>query len=115
MKAFLIISGNSDENNSTQTVERHESSWGTENPRFTYQEIRQMTQNFKCEIGKGGFGPVYLGNLRNGTRVAVKVLSSSSSQGNREFHAEVTECKIMILRPTLHNMVPSFSFFRLNC
>ena len=54
MKVFLIISSKSNENNITQTVERHESSWGAENPRFTYEEIRQMTKNFKCEICKGG-------------------------------------------------------------
>ncbi|CAA6667508.1 unnamed protein product [Spirodela intermedia] len=46
-------------------------------------------EKFNHEIGKGGFGIVYLGNLTDGTKVAVKVLSSSSSQGSKEFQSEV--------------------------
>lgn len=57
---------------------------------FTYGEIIQITQNFQDEIGKGGFGTVYRGNLKDGTKVAVKILSSSSSQGSKEFGTEVT-------------------------
>ncbi|XP_078441871.1 putative LRR receptor-like serine/threonine-protein kinase At1g05700 isoform X2 [Wolffia australiana] len=56
---------------------------------FTFAEIIRITSNFKQEIGKGGFGAVYFGNLDDGTKVAVKVISSSSSQGSREFEAEV--------------------------
>ncbi|KAL6907950.1 hypothetical protein ACP4OV_002120 [Aristida adscensionis] len=36
----------------------------------------------------GGFGPVYFGCLENGTSVAIKMRSQSSSQGNTEFLAE---------------------------
>ncbi|CAA6667142.1 unnamed protein product [Spirodela intermedia] len=53
------------------------------------KEITQITHNFQHEIGKGGFGIVYRGSLKDGTMVAVKVLSSSSSQGSKEFEAEV--------------------------
>ncbi|CAA6675096.1 unnamed protein product [Spirodela intermedia] len=60
-----------------------------EGVQFTYAEITQITHNFQHEIGKGGFGIVYLGSLKDGTMVAVKVLSSSSSQGSKEFEAEV--------------------------
>uniref|UniRef100_A0A3N7G976 non-specific serine/threonine protein kinase n=1 Tax=Populus trichocarpa TaxID=3694 RepID=A0A3N7G976_POPTR len=37
----------------------------------------------------GGFGKVYLGNLKDGRQVAVKLLSQSSRQGYKEFLAEV--------------------------
>ncbi|XP_078442895.1 putative LRR receptor-like serine/threonine-protein kinase At1g05700 [Wolffia australiana] len=57
--------------------------------RFTNAKIKQITRNFEQEIGKGGFGPVYLGHLDNATQVAVKVLSATSSHGSREFEAEV--------------------------
>lgn len=47
-----------------------------------------MTNNFQKVIGVGGFGTVYYG-LFEDTQVAVKMLSPSSSQGYKEFKAEV--------------------------
>jgi hypothetical protein len=63
-----------------------------ENRRFKYKELKLITNGFKNVIGKGGFGPVYMGCLENGTSVAVKMRSQSSSQGNKEFLAEVCMC-----------------------
>ncbi|GLT31268.1 hypothetical protein SLA2020_060150 [Shorea laevis] len=59
------------------------------NGSFTYSQIAKITSNFKTVIGKGGFGEVYHGILNADTHVAVKVLSSSSMQGYKEFQAEV--------------------------
>ncbi|XP_022144042.1 LRR receptor-like serine/threonine-protein kinase IOS1 [Momordica charantia] len=56
---------------------------------FTYSEVVKMTNNFKRVLGKGGFGEVYHGVVDD-VQVAVKMLSLSSSQGYREFQAEVT-------------------------
>ncbi|GLJ45089.1 hypothetical protein SUGI_0949180 [Cryptomeria japonica] len=47
-----------------------------------------MTLNFQKEIGKGGYGPVYLGCLQ-GKDVAVKILSDKSHQGAMEFSTVV--------------------------
>ncbi|KAD4180352.1 hypothetical protein E3N88_28943 [Mikania micrantha] len=58
------------------------------NKQFTYAEVANMTNNFQTAIGKGGFGTVYLGTLKNGKQVAVKLLSASSSQGYNEFQNE---------------------------
>lgn len=41
------------------------------------------------KLGKGGFGVVYKGVLRNGKEVAVKKLDASSLQGEREFQNEM--------------------------
>lgn len=60
-----------------------------ENRRFTYRELEAMTDNFKTVLGRGGFGCVYDGFLADGTQVAVKLRSESSSQGVREFLTEV--------------------------
>ncbi|XVF26877.1 hypothetical protein REPUB_Repub14bG0057700 [Reevesia pubescens] len=60
----------------------------TKNRPFTYSEIARITANFKNEIGEGGFGKVFLGHLNDYTPVAVKLLSSSSKQGYKEFQAE---------------------------
>ncbi|KAL5572504.1 hypothetical protein UlMin_022101 [Ulmus minor] len=55
---------------------------------FTYAEVVDITSNFQTEIGKGGFGIVYHGNMKDGTQVAIKMLSPTSSQGPREFQTE---------------------------
>ncbi|XP_010655582.1 probable LRR receptor-like serine/threonine-protein kinase At1g07650 isoform X3 [Vitis vinifera] len=58
---------------------------------FTLRQIKAATNNFNAanKIGEGGFGPVYKGQLSNGTLIAVKQLSSKSRQGNREFVNEI--------------------------
>ncbi|XP_050379488.1 probable LRR receptor-like serine/threonine-protein kinase At4g29180 [Argentina anserina] len=55
---------------------------------FNYDEVVEITKNFNTEIGKGGFGTVYHGYMKDGNQVAVKMLSPSSTQGPREFQAE---------------------------
>ncbi|XP_010443729.1 PREDICTED: receptor-like protein kinase At5g59670 [Camelina sativa] len=57
--------------------------------RFTYSEVVKMTNNFHRVLGKGGFGMVYHGSVNGYEQVAVKVLSQSSTQGYKEFKAEV--------------------------
>ncbi|KAJ7963093.1 Receptor-like protein kinase family [Quillaja saponaria] len=61
----------------------------SKNQAFTYSEVLSITDNFKTIIGEGGFGKVYLGSLQDDTQVAVKLLSSSSIQGHKEFRSEV--------------------------
>ncbi|OMO86361.1 hypothetical protein CCACVL1_09617 [Corchorus capsularis] len=58
---------------------------------FSLKQIKAATNNFDSvnKIGEGGFGPVYKGELSDGTIIAVKQLSSKSSQGNREFLNEM--------------------------
>ncbi|CAL9147629.1 putative serine/threonine-protein kinase [Musa acuminata AAA Group] len=58
---------------------------------FSYIELKSATDNFhpSNKIGRGGFGTVYKGILRNGIIVAVKVLSADSRQGVREFLTEI--------------------------
>lgn len=60
-----------------------------ENRRFTYKELEKLTNKFEKFIGQGGFGLVYYGRLEDGTEVAVKMRSESSSHGLDEFFAEV--------------------------
>ncbi|KAL3522246.1 hypothetical protein ACH5RR_015080 [Cinchona calisaya] len=58
---------------------------------FSYNELTTATNNFHHtnKIGRGGFGTVYKGKLKDGTQVAVKTLSAFSRQGLREFLTEI--------------------------
>uniref|UniRef100_A0A453GPX7 non-specific serine/threonine protein kinase n=1 Tax=Aegilops tauschii subsp. strangulata TaxID=200361 RepID=A0A453GPX7_AEGTS len=58
---------------------------------FDLSEILHATHDFSKEnlLGQGGFGPVYKGQLADGTEIAVKRLASHSGQGFTEFKNEV--------------------------
>ncbi|GLJ37779.1 hypothetical protein SUGI_0767880 [Cryptomeria japonica] len=58
---------------------------------FNLETLVEATRNFHEEnkLGEGGFGPVYKGTMPDGREVAVKKLSTKSSQGNKEFLNEV--------------------------
>ncbi|XP_071689067.1 probable LRR receptor-like serine/threonine-protein kinase At1g53440 [Rutidosis leptorrhynchoides] len=58
---------------------------------FSLRQIKAATNNFDAvnKIGEGGFGPVFKGILSDGSEIAVKQLSSTSKQGNREFVTEI--------------------------
>ncbi|KAF7086944.1 hypothetical protein CFC21_090185 [Triticum aestivum] len=58
---------------------------------FSYKELDRATARFhqSNKIGEGGYGPVYKGTLKDGTAVAVKVLSLQSRQGAKEFLSEL--------------------------
>ncbi|XP_011092453.1 U-box domain-containing protein 33 [Sesamum indicum] len=57
---------------------------------FSFLEIEEATSNFSqaLQIGKGGYGSIYRGNLRH-TQVAIKMLHPDSLQGPYEFQQEV--------------------------
>ncbi|XP_065629904.1 G-type lectin S-receptor-like serine/threonine-protein kinase At5g35370 [Quercus suber] len=56
--------------------------------RFDYEELAAATENFKTQIGSGGFGTVYRGTLSDKTVVAVK--TSLGIQGKKEFCTEIS-------------------------
>ncbi|GMP91962.1 hypothetical protein CsSME_00042410 [Camellia sinensis var. sinensis] len=60
---------------------------------ISVQVLRKVTNNFapENELGRGGFGAVYKGELEDGTKIAVKRMEAGviSSQGLDEFRAEI--------------------------
>ncbi|RQP01755.1 hypothetical protein POPTR_017G009100v4 [Populus trichocarpa] len=56
--------------------------------RYTYSEIKKITNGFKDKLGEGGFGSVYKGKLRSGRFAAIKILGKSKANG-QDFINEV--------------------------
>ncbi|XP_034711128.1 LEAF RUST 10 DISEASE-RESISTANCE LOCUS RECEPTOR-LIKE PROTEIN KINASE-like 2.4 isoform X2 [Vitis riparia] len=56
--------------------------------KYSYYDIKKMTNSFKDKLGQGGFGSVYKGKLKSGRVVAVKVLVMSKADG-QDFINEV--------------------------
>ena len=56
--------------------------------KYSYSQLKNMTNNFKNKLGQGGFGSVYKGKLQSGCAIAVKVLIMSKSNG-QDFISEV--------------------------
>jgi serine/threonine protein kinase len=56
--------------------------------RYTYSDVKKLTNSLKEKVGQGGYGVVYKGKLPDGRMVAVKILSASKGNGE-EFINEV--------------------------
>ncbi|XP_057950401.1 rust resistance kinase Lr10-like [Malania oleifera] len=56
--------------------------------RYSYSEIKKMTNKFQDKIGEGGYGSVYKGRLCSGSHVAIKMLTKSKDNG-QDFINEV--------------------------
>ncbi|KAB5565119.1 hypothetical protein DKX38_005173 [Salix brachista] len=58
---------------------------------FSYKELAEATNDFKDELGRGGFGVVYKGTIQAGSTkvVAVKKLDRVVQDGEKEFNTEV--------------------------
>jgi len=74
---------------------------------YTYTEVLDITSNFEMVIGRGGFGSVYSGEMKDGNKVAVKMLSASSAQGPKEFQTEVIS-----VGHNIHSVVTLFNIRR---
>ncbi|KAH7854197.1 hypothetical protein Vadar_011288 [Vaccinium darrowii] len=56
--------------------------------RYSYKDIKKITNEFKDKVGQGEYGTVYRGQLSNNVHVAVKILHNTKGNGE-EFIDEV--------------------------
>ncbi|KAH0871022.1 hypothetical protein HID58_078044 [Brassica napus] len=75
---------------------------------FDFKAIEAATNNFseRNKLGQGGFGEVYKGTFPNRLQVAVKRLSKTSVQGEKEFKNEV----IVVAKLQHRNLVKLLGF-----
>ncbi|KAK1367116.1 Non-specific serine/threonine protein kinase [Heracleum sosnowskyi] len=57
--------------------------------RYAYADIKKITSNFSDELGQGGYGSVYKGQITKEIIVAVKVLKSDPKANGEDFINEV--------------------------
>lgn len=57
--------------------------------RFDYEQLEKATDNFKTQIGTGGFGTVYKGMLPDKSLVAVKRITNLGVRGKKDFCTEI--------------------------
>ncbi|GMP67762.1 hypothetical protein CsSME_00027643 [Camellia sinensis var. sinensis] len=50
--------------------------------RYTYAEIKKITDNFKEKLGQGGYGTVYKGRFSNDVHIAAKILNDVKGNGD---------------------------------
>ncbi|XWS30745.1 hypothetical protein CRYUN_Cryun23aG0015400 [Craigia yunnanensis] len=92
--------------NNNAGVEAFITKFGSRAPkRYSYVDIKKMTNKFKDKLGQGGYGSVYKGKLPDGCLVAVKVLSESKGKGE-DFMNEVAS----ITRTSHVNIVTLLGF-----
>lgn len=69
-------------------------------------ELKNATNNFNRKIGKGSFGSVYYGKMKDGKEVAVKLMDDSCSQLTQQFVTEVA----LLSRIHHRNLVPLIGY-----
>uniref|UniRef100_A0A2N9G4Q8 Receptor-like serine/threonine-protein kinase n=1 Tax=Fagus sylvatica TaxID=28930 RepID=A0A2N9G4Q8_FAGSY len=94
--------------NTTSGEFNEEDEKGIDVPFYDLESILVATDNFSNEnkLGQGGYGPVFKGKLPSGQEIAVKRLSSVSSQGLQEFKNEV----VLIAKLQHRNLVRLYGY-----
>ncbi|KAL3748831.1 hypothetical protein ACJRO7_009985 [Eucalyptus globulus] len=61
--------------------------------RYTYKDIKRMTDSFKEKLGQGGYGCVYKGKLQDGQLVVVKLLKKLKGDVGEFFKEVASICR----------------------
>ncbi|XP_050375092.1 probable LRR receptor-like serine/threonine-protein kinase At1g67720 isoform X2 [Argentina anserina] len=73
---------------------------------ITLSDLEEATNSFSKKIGKGSFGTVYYGRMKDGKEVAVKMMADSSTHMNKQFVTEIA----LLSRIHHRNLVPLIGY-----
>ncbi|RVW27668.1 Rust resistance kinase Lr10 [Vitis vinifera] len=86
---YHVYSSDKLERENTKKIEQFLEDYKALKPsRYSYADIKKITNHFKEKLGQGGYGTVYKGRLSSDVLVAVKILNNSKENGE-EFINEV--------------------------
>ena len=75
---YYVYNSNKLDRENTRKIEKFLEDYKALNPsRYSYVDIKKITNHFKDKLGQGGYGSVYKGKLSNEVLVAVKILNDS--------------------------------------
>ena len=89
IKLYYVYSSGKLRRESTKKIEQFLEDYNALKPsRYSYADVKKITNHFKEKLGQGRYGTVYKGKLSSDVLVAVKILNNSKENGE-EFINEV--------------------------
>ncbi|THG15068.1 hypothetical protein TEA_019368 [Camellia sinensis var. sinensis] len=80
---YLVHRSNKSKKEDQMKIERFLEDYRALKPtRYTYAEIKKITDNFKEKLGQGGYGTVYKGKFSNDVHIAAKILNDVKGNGD---------------------------------
>ncbi|XP_021813115.1 rust resistance kinase Lr10 [Prunus avium] len=83
---YHAYSSNKTEKTNQLRIERFlEDYIGQKPSRYSYADIKRITNQFKDKLGQGAYGTVFKGKLSSELLVAVKILNNSNENNGEDF------------------------------
>ncbi|KAI5568371.1 hypothetical protein BDE02_12G010900 [Populus trichocarpa] len=95
LAAYRVYSSDKAAKNNQKRIENFLADYKALKPaRYTYADIKRITDEFKDKLGQGAYGTVFKGKLSDEIFVAVKILNNSTGNGEEFINEVATMGKI---------------------
>ncbi|BFG34907.1 hypothetical protein CerSpe_211810 [Prunus speciosa] len=92
---YYVYTSNKTEKENGLRIERFLDDYRAMKPsRYSYADIKRITNQFKENLGQGAYGTVFKGKLSSELLVAVKILNNSNEKGEDFINEVGTMCQI---------------------
>ncbi|CAL9000265.1 unnamed protein product [Prunus brigantina] len=92
---YYVYNSNKKEKENQLRIERFLDDYRAMKPsRYSYADIKRITNQFKEKLGQGAYGTVFQGKLSSELLVAVKILNNSNENGEDFINEVGTMCQI---------------------